>query len=142
MAQDKNIVMLGGVVSIFIRNILKDQPIRIFGDGTQQRSFTYVKDVVKANLLAATTPISNGQIYNCASGIKVTIEELFQEISKIMGVKDYPHQYEDWLPGDIRAFDIDNSKIRNELGIRFLTNFVEGLKLTVDWGINYFKINS
>jgi len=130
---------VGGVVSIFARQMLNAEPITIFGDGTQQRSFTYVKDVVKANLLAACSDKSTGEVYNCASGIKVTVQELADMMADMLGIEDQKINYGDWLVGDIKVFDIDNSKIRDHLGVDFVKDFRAGLKLTVDWAIEYFK---
>ncbi|MCK5055845.1 MAG: SDR family NAD(P)-dependent oxidoreductase [Candidatus Aminicenantes bacterium] len=130
---------VGGVVSIFTRLLLMGKPITIFGDGTQQRSFTYVKDVVKANLLVAITPGTKGQVYNCASGIKVTIKELADLIAEILNVRDTKIKYDDWTPGDIKMFDIDNKKIRAALDLEFLTNFKEGLGKTIAWAKTYFQ---
>ncbi|MFQ5669063.1 MAG: SDR family NAD(P)-dependent oxidoreductase [Acidobacteriota bacterium] len=130
---------VGGVVSIFARQMLAGQPITIFGDGTQQRSFTYVKDVVKANLLAATTPGASGKVFNCASAIRVTVKELADLIAGILGVEKQEIRYADWLPGDIKVFDIDNRRIRKELGLDFLTDFPQGLRRTVEWARQYFR---
>lgn len=130
---------VGGVVSIFARQMCNGDPITIFGDGTQQRSFTYVKDVVKANILAAVKDGTKGDVYNCASGINVTVKELADLMAKILDVKDLEINYGDWLVGDIKVFDIDNSKIREALEIEFVRDFEEGLKLTVDWAVEYFK---
>lgn len=130
---------VGGVVSIFIKNILTNKDTKIFGDGTQQRSFTYVKDVVNANILAALSNSTNGKIYNCASGIQITINDLFNLVKKCLNSTNGNCIYLDWTPGDIKKFEIDNSKIKNDLGINFITNFEEGLKLTVNWGKNYFN---
>lgn len=129
---------VGGVVSIFTRRLIERKPLFIFGDGTQQRSFTYVKDVVKANLKSACIPASKCQVYNCASGIKVTISELASMVAEILEIKNPEIIYKDWLPGDIKVFDIDNSKIRKDLGIDFITDFKKGLKLTVEWARDYF----
>lgn len=129
---------VGGVVSIFTRTMLAGKPITIFGDGTQQRSFTWVKDVVRANLLAAVTPAARGEAYNCASGITVTIKELADMVADILHVEDLQINYEDWLVGDIKVFDIDNSKIKRDLGLNFLTDFRKGLEMTVDWARDYF----
>jgi UDP-glucose 4-epimerase len=130
---------VGGVVSIFTRRIMEGKPIYIYGDGTQQRSFTYVKDVVKANLLAAMSGNTNGNVYNCASGIKVTIEELYRYVCEILGKPDHPVEFRDWMPGDIKVFDIDNSRIKADLGIEFVTDFKAGLNLTVNWAKEYYK---
>lgn len=129
---------VGGVVSIFTRKILEGQPITIFGDGTQQRSFTFVKDVVKANLLAASTPGTKGEVFNCASGIKVTIQQLAYMVARILNVENPQIQYCDWTPGDILIFDVSNAKIREKLGMTFLTNFEQGLVQTIAWAREFF----
>jgi UDP-glucose 4-epimerase len=130
---------VGGVVSIFCRNLLEGKPMTIFGDGTQQRSFTNVKDVVKANLAAAEIEGTTGEAYNCASGIKVTVSELAHLVAKSLNI-EYPQiEYGPWTPGDIKVFDIDNSKIRETMGLEFLTDFEKGLQETVDWAVDYFK---
>ena len=133
---------VGGVVSIFTRLMLAHKPVTIFGDGLQQRSFTYVKDVVKANILAAVTSGTKGQVYNCASGIKVTIQELADMIANILGIENQQIIYDDWMPGDIKVFDVDNSKIRQTLGIQYITDFRIGLEKTIEWARNYFVSNS
>lgn len=130
---------VGGVVSIFARQMLTGEPITIFGDGTQQRSFTYVKDVIKANLLAATAERTKGEAYNCASAIKITIGELAELMAQILNVDDLKINYADWMPGDIKVFDIDNRKLREHLGLDFLTDFRAGLELTLQWAANYFR---
>ena len=122
----------GGVVSIFIRNMLRNQQPIIFGDGTQERSFTYVKDVVKANLLVALDEKANGQVYNCASGISVTIQELCDKVIEYFEKKDgVKPRYEDWVVGDIKIFDLDNSKIKS-LGMEFEKDFFKMLKVTIE----------
>ena len=67
---------MGGVVSIFARRALEDKPLIIYGDGTQIRSFTYVRDIVNINKVVAMDKSTRGEAYNCASGIQVTIQEL------------------------------------------------------------------
>lgn len=112
----------GGVVSIFIRNCLKNEDPTIFGTGRQERSFTYVKDVINANLIAAVDPKTKGQVYNCASGIHITIKKLLDMINKkFRQDKNFKILYNDWVPGDIKEFNIDNSKIK-KLGADFVTD--------------------
>ena len=130
---------VGGVVSIFTRKLMEGNPITIFGDGNQQRSFTYVKDVVRANILSSMNPGAKGQIYNCASGIKVTIRELVDMVASLMNIDDPVIIYSDWTPGDIKVFDIDNRKIISELGIDFITDFRLGLRNTLDWARLFFQ---
>jgi len=129
---------VGGVVSIFTRRMLEGKDITIFGDGTQERSFTYVKDVVQANILSAKKKVAIGQVYNCASGITITIKQLADMIANILGIKDQKINYDDWMIGDIKTFNIDNFNIINDLGITFLKDFDEGLRLTIDWAKDFF----
>ncbi|TLS50849.1 NAD-dependent epimerase/dehydratase family protein [Paenibacillus antri] len=120
----------GGVVSIFIRRVLNNQSPIVYGDGSQVRSFTYVRDVVKANLLAASHPQSDGEIYNCASGLKITIQELAELVLRQLRREDLPIAYADWKPGDIKHFDIDNAKIKG-IGMSFDWDFERGVAETI-----------
>jgi nucleoside-diphosphate-sugar epimerase len=122
---------VGGVVSIMARRVLENRPITIYGDGTQIRSFTYVGDVVDINKMAAQTPATAGNTYNCASGIKVTIQELAEAIRAYFKRPDLAIQYEDWKVGDIKRFEVDNAKLK-KLGFTFATDFQTGLALTME----------
>lgn len=123
----------GGVVSIFIRNILNEENPIIFGDGKQERSFTYVKDVVRANILVSTIKETKGEVYNCASGINITIEELCDMLLQILNAKGKMKKvYKDWQVGDIKVFNISNQKLC-KLGFKFEQEFYKGLLETVEW---------
>ena len=122
----------GGVVAIFIRNMINGETPVIFGDGTQERSFTWVKDVVKANLLVATSPEASGETYNCASGIQVTVQELCDRTIELFGkAGEVEPRHDRWLPGDQKRFNISNRKI-TELGMTFETDFFGRLNELVD----------
>lgn len=114
----------GGVVSIFLRRItLGENPV-VFGHGEQVRSFTWVRDLVEANLRAATDPTATGQAYNAASGIRVTINELARGMLDILdpqGKLEIEHG--EPLVGDIMEFDVANAKIRNDLSLTFEADF-------------------
>ncbi len=97
---------VGGVVAIWLRRIKEGKPIKVFGDGSQVRSFTYVKDVAKANILA----IDQTGVYNCASGGVYSLSALILALMTRFG--HVPVEFEDWQVGDIREFDVDNSAIR------------------------------
>lgn len=123
---------VGGVVSIFARRALEGKPLIIYGDGTQMRSFTFVKDVVNINKLVAVKPESKGEVYNCASGIKITIQELAEAILRVLNREDVGIEYRDWKLGDIKVFDVANEKLRR-LGMEWNTPFDEGLRETLRW---------
>lgn len=129
---------IGGVVSIFVRRALNDQPLIIFGDGSQLRSFTYVKDIININKKVAVTKDTKGEAYNCASGTKVTILELANKILKYLDKEDLEIQFKDWKLGDIKIFEVDNSKL-NSLGFSWEISFDDGLAQTIEWSKKYFK---
>jgi UDP-glucose 4-epimerase len=126
----------GGVIPIFIRRLFAGEHPIVFGDGSQVRSFTYVGDVVRANLFAAEREETIGRVYNCASGIKVTIRELAEKIIEAFGAQAEP-EYRDWRPGDIKYFDVSNAEL-SALGFRFETGFDRGLRETIAWYREYF----
>ena len=121
----------GGVIAIFARQLLGDNCPTIFGDGTQERSFTYVKDVVNANLFVASHENTFGEVYNCASGINVTVGEMCDEMRTIMHKEHLMPEYHDWTIGDIKKFVISNKKLC-DLGFEFETSFRDGLTETIE----------
>jgi len=128
----------GGVVSIFIRNILEKKPIVVFGDGKQMRSFTWVKDLVRANINASVSPASTGQVYNAASGISVTINELALKMKEMLK-SDVEIIHGDPLIGDIMFFDVSNTKIMKDLDITFEKDFWGTLNNTLNEFIDYLN---
>ena len=122
----------GGVIPIFIRKVFKGEPIIIYGDGNQVRHFTYVKDVVSANLLMAE---DNGRmsVIDCASMVKTTINELAELIMSMMHKRvSVLHQPE--RGGDIRRFAPDSQRLF-DLGLDW-TDFEDGLEKTIWWYVN------
>lgn len=114
----------GGVVSIFLRRISEGRNPVVFGHGEQVRSFTYVKDLVEANLRAATDPRATGEAFNVASGIRVTINELAKGMLDILdGERRLSVEHGDPLIGDIMEFDVSNAKIRERLDMNFEQDF-------------------
>lgn len=128
---------VGGVVSIFARRAIQDKPLIIFGDGTQLRSFTYVKDVVRINKLVALTDGIAGEAFNCASGAKITIQELADAVLEYLDKENLGIEYKAWKIGDVKKFDVDNSKIK-KLGFEFQYGFNLGLAKTMEWSKAYF----
>ena len=114
----------GGVVSIFLRRITEGKNPVVFGHGEQVRSFTYVKDLVAANIAAATDPAATGEAYNVASGIRVTINDLAKGMLEILDpAGKLAVEHGDPLIGDIMEFDVANAKIREQLGLSFEQDF-------------------
>ena len=121
------------VIPKFITALLKGEPVTIFGDGEQTRDFIYVEDVVRANLLACQADRrAVGQVINVASGQAVSINELYQEIARLIGVKTTPH-YTSPRAGDVRHSLADVTKAKELLGLKELISLKEGLKRTISW---------
>lgn len=77
----------GGVVAIFVRNCVRSEPITVFGDGAQVRSFTSVHDVVRANTRAAADRRFANKVLNCASGLRVSINDLAEFVRAETGAE-------------------------------------------------------
>jgi len=122
---------VGGVVSIFIHRMLNNDPITIFGDGSQQRVFTYVDDVVAANMFVAKHPGSIGKVFNVASGTNTTVKQLADQITDLCRC-ECEITYEDWKPDEQNKFDIDNNKLKS-LGFEYKTDLITGLNQTIEW---------
>ncbi|MCP4668844.1 MAG: NAD-dependent epimerase/dehydratase family protein [Deltaproteobacteria bacterium] len=118
----------GGVIPIFINKMLQNKPVTVYGDGEQTRSFTYVKDVVNANFLAANS--IEESFYNVASGVKITLNSLIDVLQSILDVDAMVH-YQPEREGDIKNFNVDNGKI-TALGLEF-TDFAEGIRETIKY---------
>ncbi len=131
---------VGGVVSIFARNVLEGSPITIYGDGNQVRLFTYVDDVVRANIFAACTDGLTGRAFNCNSDNKVSITELANQVCRELGNKNHSILYRQPRVGDVKDFDVSNDALKS-LGFTWKTEFNEGLKKTLEWSKKWFSIN-
>lgn len=107
----------GGVLPIFVRQATSGPELTIFGSGEQSRSFTSVHDVVRANLAVAESDRAINSFFNCASGIKVSINELARYI-QMQTHSPFPVKYLAPRPGDIFDFDVDASALEG-LGVTF-----------------------
>jgi len=120
------------VVPKFIHCIMNDQPPPIFGNGKQSRDFTFIANVVSANVLAATTPGIKHEIFNVANGKDNTVLDLAALLNKIIGKNIKP----EFLPvraGDVFRTSADISRITSRLNYQPLVNFEDGLKKTVTY---------
>lgn len=119
------------VIATFINNILNDKPPTIHGDGEQSRDFTYIANVVHANLLAAKTPNLQGQAINIGQGKTTTINELINHIKTHLKKKTQP-QHAPPRPGDMKKTQADLSKAKELIGYEPTMSFKEGLKITIN----------
>jgi UDP-glucose 4-epimerase len=120
------------VVPRFIRAIAAGEPVTVYGDGEQSRDFTFVDNVVAANLLAADAPGIGGEIVNVATGGSVTVNALAEAIATMIG-KPLERSYEPARKADVRASWADVGEARRLLGYEPSIDFAEGLRRTADY---------
>jgi UDP-glucose 4-epimerase len=122
-----------GVISIFMTRSLSKQAAVIHGDGNQSRDFVYVKDVVNANLLAASMKQPRGSIFNIGTGSQVRINQLWERIASLSGQKNLKPRYEPARAGDIlnsyAGMDLAKSKLKFDPEC----SLEQGLELTLEW---------
>jgi UDP-N-acetylglucosamine/UDP-N-acetyl-alpha-D-glucosaminouronate 4-epimerase len=119
------------VVPRFIRGIASGDEVTIHGDGEQSRDFTYVDNVVSANLLAADAPRASGEIVNVATGTSVTVNALADAIGALVG-RPVQKRYEPARQADVRASWADLGEAERVLGYTPLVGFEDGLARTAD----------
>jgi UDP-glucose 4-epimerase len=121
-----------GVLSKFITTLLADGQPAVFGDGEQSRDFTYIDNVVQANLLACEAPNCAGRVLNAGTGGRYTLNETLRLLEKISG-KKATAKYEPPRSGDILHSQADITEARKVLGYDPKIGFEEGLRRTWDW---------
>ena len=119
-------------IPAFVTAILKDEPPTIYGDGEQSRDFTYVDNVVQANLLAARAKQTKGEVINIACGLAVTVNEIIAMINDAVGNNVKPN-YTDPRPGDVKHSLADITLAEKIIGFKPKVPFNEGLQKAIDW---------
>ena len=119
-------------IPAFVTAILKDKPPTVFGDGRQTRDFTYVDNVVEANLLAARAKQTKGEVLNIACGKAVTVNDTIAIINELLG-KNIEPIYTDPRPGDIKHSLADVTLAGKLLGFKLTIPFKQGLQKAIDW---------
>lgn len=122
-----------GVISRFIDALLNGEQPTIYGDGEQSRDFTYISNVVDANLKAAESELAVGQVINIANGQRVTINQVFEMVKKLTGRTNLQAQYAPTRTGDVRDSLADLSLARALLAYEPRVQLEEGLRSTIDW---------
>jgi len=128
--------MYSGVISRFIDALMKGTTPLIYGDGEQSRDFTYIANVVNANIQAAQATTGIGQTMNVANGERITLNQLLEVLKKITGKTDAAADHLETRRGDVKHSQADNSLAVEHLGYRELVGLEEGLRHTIDWWKN------
>lgn len=122
-----------GVISRFMDALLNGKPAVIYGDGEQSRDFTYISNVVDANLRAAESGSAVGKVINIANGQRVTINEVFELVKQLTGRTDVQAEYAPSRTGDVRDSLADLNLARSLLGYNPQVGLEAGLRSTIDW---------
>ncbi len=128
--QDPN-SQYAAVVPRFVSAIADGTPVTIYGDGQQSRDFTYVANVVEANLLAADADGASGAILNVATGGSETVDALSATIGRLLG-RNVEKSFEPERAGDVRASWADISLARSTIGFEPRIGLEDGLRLTIE----------
>jgi nucleoside-diphosphate-sugar epimerase len=128
--QDPN-SQYAAVIPLFVRAVHEGRPVTIHGNGEQSRDFTYVANIVEANILAASAPGAAGRVLNVAAGTSATVNEVADSIGRLL---DRPvlREYAPPRPGDVDRSWADVSLAREVIGFETKTDLEEGLRLTIE----------
>ena len=125
-----------GVVSRFISDLLGGNRPVIYGDGEQSRDFTYIQNVVDANVKAAESTKGVGQVINIANGERISLNQLLDELKSLTGKPDVVADYQKPRAGDVKHSLADITRARELLGFEPRVGLRPGLELTIDWWKN------
>ena len=119
-------------IPAFVTAILKGKPPTVYGDGEQSRDFTYVDNVVEANMRAARAKQTKGDVVNIATGESVTVNAIIKMINELVG-KSVKPIYEPARKGDVKHSLADISLARKLIGFKPVVLFKEGLEKAIEW---------
>lgn len=125
--------MYSGVISRFIDALMTDTTPVIYGDGEQSRDFTFVANVVNANIKAALTDKGIGTVMNAANGERITLNELLEVLKQITGKTGVTAAYQPERKGDVKHSQCSNERAVDALNYEKLVGLEEGLEKTIDW---------
>ena len=128
------------VIPIFISKLYNNEQAEIHGDGSQSRDFTYIDNVISANILAlkADQIPNDFQIYNIALGDSTSVKDLYYSIANLMQ-KDIEPNFVETRKGDIKDSMADITKITKDLNYEPLVSIQDGLRKTIDWFIEAYE---
>lgn len=122
-----------GVISRFVDALMGDKTPIIYGDGETSRDFTFVANVVNANIKAAQTTKGIGEVMNAANGERISLNELLEVLKRITGKESVSAEYQPERRGDVKHSQADNRRAVECLDYEKLVGLEEGLQRTIDW---------
>lgn len=133
-----------GVLGIFLGNLLRKEPITIFGDGEQSRDFIHIRDIVDAWVAALENPASYGKSFNLGSGKRLSINYVADTVLSAFQRtrRDHPVNYAPGRSGEQRHVEADNTRAGQVLGWKPRVSFEAGLAETVQWSVASMKVTA
>ena len=125
--------MYSGVISRFIDALMKNETPVIYGDGETSRDFTFIENVVNANIKAAQTTKGIGEVMNCANGERISLNELLEVLKKITDKNDVAADFRAERKGDVKHSQADNRRAIECFGYEKLVGLEVGLQKTIEW---------
>jgi UDP-glucose 4-epimerase len=119
-------------IPAFVTSIIRGESPTIYGDGEQTRDFTYIDNVVQANLLASRAPGVKGEVVNVACGQSITVNEIIRQINALLGT-NVPPRYVPARAGDVKHSLADISAAKALIGYEPLVQFDEGLRRAIEY---------
>ncbi len=119
-------------IPAFITAIAENRPPTVYGDGEQTRDFTYIENIIEANLLAVKARQTRGEVINVACGESISINAIIKEINAVMGKNIRPN-YVASRPGDIKHSWADITLASKVIGFKPIVAFRDGLHKAIDW---------
>ena len=129
------------MVAIFCTRLLTDEPVAVFGDGTQTRDYVYVDDVVEAFLAAAAAPQAVGQRFNVGTGVETSVLELYAALRGVTGFGPEP-TFAPARPGELYRIGLDVRRAKEVLGWRAQVDLPTGLERTWAWAFQQVNAGS
>ena len=120
------------VVPAFVTRMLEERSPIVFGTGEQSRDFTYISNVIEANLLAASAPDVGGEVFNVGCGFSTSLLDLIKSINQVLG-KDIKPTFEPARKGDVLHSLAGIDKAREHLGYQPSITVEAGLLKTIEW---------
>lgn len=120
----------GTVLAIFVRKALNHEPLTLFGDGNQYRSFIYVEDLAEGNV-AALNEVAKNKTYNLEGPRPITVREMAEIVKNLIGGVEI--EYKEARPGDFSGKSVSRQKAEKELGWKPKVDFEEGTRRYIDW---------
>ena len=127
------------IISQFIWKIMKGEPPVIYGDGTQTRDFTYVKDVAEANIIALEKKGIGGEVFNIGTGRETSFNQIVELINRFLGTNIKPKYVPNPIKNYVYRTQADTTKAEKVLGFKAKTDLETGVKITIEYYKNILK---